>query len=701
MRPASSLMTTRPAESATDVRTGEGRRGPSRGTERTERAGTARQLDPAGERLAGGPARLESLEASAVAPPPDLGHPTFTERLGSADEFDTYCQTVANERYSKFLIDIHTDRIYYFDANAFAVHADFVLAELTKKWATSSRVLGPLAKLYNRWQVRERLRAYNRNYEAEKPEFLLGTVVHHLDQNIYTLALWEGDLASAADVRRVYDKMEATFYLGGEVKYRPNSTRQEDLVASPELAGVPTITNDKLYKDAPYHAFTEGAAVGRLRIVRTGNPAELHFGTDEIVVLTEIVPDITPVRGLITEHFCTPLAHVALRARAWGIPHVGMKECSTTYADLDGKTVLFEAKREGAVLREATPQDIEADEQRRAGRPAVELPPADLDARELKWLPEIRVDEARAYGAKSANLGEIAHAAIDAFDVPSGFGIPVVYYAEHLERHGLLDRARTLVADERVCSEPAHREAELKRLRDDIIAAPIAAELETAIVEMLAARGPEPRRVFVRSSTNAEDLPGLNGAGLYDSIPNVSGVDEVAHAVKQVWASVWNLRAYDERAHFGIDHEAVYGAVLVLEGVNASAAGVLITANIFDGGSTNAYTINAKSGLGIGVVEGTSVPEQILFDVGEGGIEIMSRSDEPTILVFDEESGGVKEVPNPIRGQPVLSDDQVRVLARGAEAVTQLFPDDGPLDIEWLFDGDRLRVVQSRPYIGL
>lgn len=666
----------------------------------TERVGDRAERAPRvprGDRAARpGPPMPTSVES----PPRDVGHPTFTEMLRSPDAFDAYSQTVAGDRYAKFLIEVHTDRIFYFDANAFAVHADFVLAELTKRWTTKSAVLRPLAALYNRWQVRERLKTYNDNYEETKPEFLLGTVVHHTNQDIYSLALWEGDLACAADVRRIYDKVTSTFFLGEALKFRPNSTRQEALIASPELTGVETITNDTLYKDAPYHAFTQGAAVGRLRIVRASDPSQLHFATDEIVVLTEILPDITPVRGLITEHFCTPLAHVALRARAWGIPHVGMKDCSAMYGSLDGEQVYFEAKREGAVLRAATPEDIEADESERARRVRIEVPPADLGARELKPLPEIRVGEARAYGAKSANLGEIAHAAMDGVEVPRGFGIPVVYYAEHLERLGLRTRVQVLSTDERVASDARHRASELVRLRADIIAAPIDPELEGRIAERLGDEK-DPRRVFVRSSTNAEDLPGLNGAGLYDSIPNVRGVEEVTDAVKRVWASVWNLQAFDERAHFGIDHDAVYGAVLVLDGVNATAAGVLITANVFDGGATRAYTINAKRGLGIGVVEGTQVPEQILFDVKERSARTVSRCDDDTILVFDETIGGVKEVPNERKGQPVLTEGQVQLLASSAESLTKLFPEEGPLDIEWLFEGDLLRIVQSRPYIGL
>ena len=140
--------------------------------------------------------------------------------------------------------------------------------------------------------------------------------------------------------------------------------------------------------------------------------------------------------------------------------------------------------------------------------------------------------------------------------------------------------------------------------------------------------------------------------------------------------------------------------MLIQVGVNATAAGVLITANIFDKEDKNSYTINAKSGLGIRVVEGKKVPEQLIFDMSNFGIKVLSRSDEDTMLVFDN-NGGVKEVPNPNKGKPVLTDERAMRLALAAKAATRLFPPDKPLDIEWLFEGDQLHIVQSRPYIGL
>src|SRR5438046_9606840 len=85
--------------------------------------------------------------------------------------------------------------------------------------------------------------------------------------------------------------------------------------------------------------------------------------------------------------------------------------------------------------------------------------------------------------------------------------------------------------------------------------------------------------VFARSSTNSEDLPNFNGAGLYSTVPNVRSDEQLVEAIKTVWASVWNFEAYEARERAGIDHAQIYMAVLIQEGINSESSGVMITAD--------------------------------------------------------------------------------------------------------------------------
>ena len=113
---------------------------------------------------------------------------------------------------------------------------------------------------------------------------------------------------------------------------------------------------------------------------------------------------------VISETFSTPLAHVSLRARAWGIPNVGLRGAATTYAGLVGKTVVFEAQGGSHSLREATPDEIAAWQARVQTARTVKIPPAELTAKELRGLDALRATDASAYGTKASNLGEIVAA---------------------------------------------------------------------------------------------------------------------------------------------------------------------------------------------------------------------------------------------------------------------------------------------------
>lgn len=67
---------------------------------------------------------------------------------------------------------------------------------------------------------------------------------------------------------------------------------------------------------------------------------------------------VTPVAGIVSQSFLTPLSHVNLRAAGWDIPNVALKDAATKFATLDGKLVLFEAGATSASLRAATPVEI-------------------------------------------------------------------------------------------------------------------------------------------------------------------------------------------------------------------------------------------------------------------------------------------------------------------------------------------------------
>jgi hypothetical protein len=592
-----------------------------------------------------------------------------------------YSRTLNGDQFGKFVIDVKSDQIYFIDVNLFELHADFVLGVLLKQAWTADNV-----------------REYNKNYERDKPRFILGYITHHQKIDLWALSFWEGDKIDAAGVERVWKRLSTTFFQSKALVYRPDSPLQEKMATALPRKGIKVVTNDSIYKAADFQAFNKGATVGRLRVVPVGTPYEqLTFERTDIALLQESYPDITPVAGILSTTFSTPLSHVNLRAGAWGIPNAGYKKARAEFARLDGKVVFYQVTDTTVTVREATAEQIAEHERQKAAVRTVVLPKADVTDPSLPMLTRIRAKDVVKYGTKTANLAEIRSANLPDVRIPDGFGVPFFYYVRHLKQNGLDVKVEAMLSDARFATDAAWRKQTLAELRAAIVAAPIDPEVLDVIYRRvrlkLGGRG-----VFVRSSTNAEDLPGFNGAGLYDTVANVRGKAALGEALKTVWASLWNLRAVEERSAFGIDHRAVYAGVMVQVGVAATAAGVLISKNLWDPRDDDGFTINAKWGLGMKVVEGQKVPEQIIFDATNDGTRILSRSDDTTMLVFDEH-GGLREIPIPA-AEIILTEARAKRLVTAVQQFLPLFPAGTPLDVEWVLEGETIWIVQARPFVG-
>src|SRR5262249_41792211 len=269
------------------------------------------------------------------------------------------------------------------------------------------------------------------------------------------------------------------------------------------------------------------------------------------------------------------------------------------------------------------------------------------------------------------------------------------HYTRFIEENNLEDPIVEMLGNDRFNHNPAYRKQRLAELRVKIQNGRMNEEFIRSVIakrhELLGDKG-----VFVRSSTNSEDLPNFRGAGLYTTGPNVRDDDALVEAIKTVWASLWNYEAYEARESFGINHSAVYPGVLIQEGVNAEAAGVLITTDPFDRENRRSVYINAKRGLGIRVVEGRRVPEQLIFNPPTGPVRGLTRSGEDTMLTFDDR-GGVREL-KISTDRRVLTDAVVRRLSRAALQIERALGGRAQ-DIEWITIGNQIYIVQSRPYV--
>jgi hypothetical protein len=206
-----------------------------------------------------------------------------------------------------------------------------------------------------------------------------------------------------------------------------------------------------------------------------------------------------------------------------------------------------------------------------------------------------------AIGGKAAQFAELARVpfCVGPVLVPSqAFAIPVVHSLEHFEASGAAARLRELTKDPEFLANPGRRAVGLAEIRAAILAHPLEPELHDELLAAIGARWPGLPLRF-RSSSNVEDLAGFNGAGLYSSI----GVEpddvalEVDNAVRTVWASLWNDRAFAERAYYNVDQSQVAMAVLVHPGFHSERVnGVAISRDILEPEHGDRFYVNAQVG---------------------------------------------------------------------------------------------------------
>jgi hypothetical protein len=602
--------------------------------------------------------------------------PNSLPAIKTRAEFDRLARTYNAETpnplsHIMFVIDRRDkDKIYYVNSRRYTFHKDFVN--------------GTYLSLERGKEF------FENNYLKPNRRFILGTLAYQTSIKRWTFEFWEGDLIPPDQIKLASDVINKTFF--EPVAYKPNSLRQEE--ASATLTGVERVLQSEIAKEQNYQGLNLASGIGRIHIIDKLDE-HVEIGANEILVLSEVPLNLPPVAGIILTKPSTPLSHVNLLAKSWGIPNAYIKDADKIFKQYDTWWVSFETRRDQYLIKRADLAQIKDYQRREAEQLKLMTPRFDVAEKRLASLTEQRAKSVIAYGAKSANLGEVMNARIPGISVPPGFTVPFYYYDQFIKDNGLDEFIAYLRDDQRFVHDPAYRRERLTNLRERFQKGKVSAELRAEVLRRVAQDFPD-KGLFVRSSSNTEDLPNFNGAGLYDTVPNVRGDEQIIEAIKTVWASLWNFEAYEARERAGIDHSKVFMAVLIQEGINSESSGVMITTDPFDRDNRGAIYISAKKGLGIKVVEGKKIAEQIIFRPRTNAVQVLTRSGEDSLLSFDEQ-GGVREVP--ITGdRAVLTDEVVRRLVRAASEIKRVFGS-REQDIEWAYMRNQIYIVQSRPYI--
>tara|TARA_B110000211_G_scaffold230887_1_gene291343 strand:- start:337 stop:4713 length:4377 start_codon:yes stop_codon:yes gene_type:complete len=414
------------------------------------------------------------------------------------------------------------------------------------------------------------------------------------------------------------------------------------------------------------------------------------------IVLYDALPNSLPrVGGIITSVIQTPLSHVNLRAIQDNVPNAYIADplSNNLISSLLGNYIYYKVENEQYEIREATLTEVnDWYEDLRPTEP--QIPIRDLSITEIVPLDDIEFEMSASFGAKCANVATMRSFGFPEGTIPDGFGIPFYYYDEFMQFNNFYQEAQVLIDNPVFQNDINFRIERLKDFRRDIKDAPMPQWMLDDLQEMHD-DFPEGTAVRCRSSTNNEDLPGFSGAGLYTSKTQYLDEGHISKSIKQVYASMWNFRAYEERDFYRIDHFVAAMGVLChpnFQDEQSNGVGISIDP-IYDTEET--FYLNTQVGESlITNPDPNSVPEEILLyrDPTQGGGYLVLRLSNlvsPGELVMDQ------IYLDQMRDYLTVIHDEFAILydVVGAEGFG--------MDIEYKVTAqDQLAIKQARPWVS-
>jgi hypothetical protein len=622
---------------------------------------------------------------------------------------------VANGRVAKFLVDLRqaSPRVHFVNGN-FTENGQ-VPDAAKYHYFFARQALG----------IPEPLDEFNQitYFTAPKTRYAAGVIhTYFLDgatEPVYGLQFYPQDVVHEREivdiVRRVKEKIGIP---GARFAFVATGSQQTTATVGPDLkaAGIEALTLDRVLGSIRYLPLNAGEAWGYLRIFPKSN-AELNPA--DIPVFDELPLDLSVVAGVITRAVQDSNSHVNLKSKERGTPNMVLRDAGTDnprLAPWRDKPVHFVVGADDFLLEATTDEEIAARLAERNNKPWIPL----------VWEPETRLrsyDEmagesaadalklAARYGSKAANLGFLAHrSALGRKDqpgtasqrlgydlVPKGFGVPLSFYVnlvEHEPNAELREKLAALIEAEKAgtlsTAERIRRLDEVQTLflnakfpPDDL------ASLKAKLREVL----PGVKKIKIRSSANAEDVPNFDGAGLHDSFAaTVSKKDHddetcsievddeegsevkrkvlpksVSCAVKGVYASLWNQRAIEERSFARIDHAtAAMGLSIVAAYDNEEeiAANAVVITRVLNTTGVYGYSLSIQEGNNL-----VTNPDPGTYS--EVTIAALGLGTEPTSLTVTRFAKPAKNGPE--RTETVLTREQTLALVDIAATVERAY----------------------------
>jgi len=329
-------------------------------------------------------------------------------------------------------------------------------------------------------------------------------------------------------------------------------------------------------------------------------------------------------------------------------------------------------------------------------------------------LDQLGMADVPLVGGKNASLGEmITNLADLGVAVPGGFATTSNAFNDFLDQAGLTEKI--LATLEQLDTDDLRALTETgKQIRNWVIESPLPQQFQddiSAAYEAMAVDG-SPATVAVRSSATAEDLPDASFAGQQETYLNIKGIEQVLHAVKLVFASLFNDRAISYRVHQGFEHAGVSLSAGIQRMVRSDLAssGVMFSIDT-ESGFEDVVFITSSYGLGETVVQGAVNPDEFYVykkNLGKQPRSILqkTRGSKLVKMIYADNGPQSKDPQQAIRTIDVdlvdrnrfsINNEEITALATMALTIERHYG--RPMDIEWAKDGEngQLYIVQARP----
>lgn len=517
------------------------------------------------------------------------------------------------------------------------------------------------------------LEEYNtRSLYRSNQELVLGAVLFAPQLGEYAIQLVGQDVYPPEMTRFIIDTVDAAISRPDHWRrfYFPTFEQRDGTLASAPYYQRHGIAIDSIARwQTGNSCYVNGWALGRLVELSAGEIESAFVEgrlTSEDILLTDGVPAEVPfVAGILSTEPATPNSHVAILARAYGIPfaYIADPVLQSQASSLHEKEVVMRARSffgaacqidvvEPSTMTQAFREELLA---------LKETPPIDVAAKTSfgslsRPLETVTPADVTTIGGKAANFGflrrtlpETSPEAIAlTFDLWDAFMGQTLKNGKTLDEEiaGRLAPFRSWPVDIKALSVALQ---EIRNLIED--EARFLESQRTGVLQALETAGFDANlNIRFRSSTNVEDTEIFVGAGLYDSYSGCladelddddsgpSHCDEteakergVFRAIRKVYASFYNLNAYIARLRRGVDESEVGMAILVHHSFPDAfeAANGVITARLTGGFGSRYLEMELVAQVGAHSVtnpDGGSVPEVVIGNGfrsdGGGGIDI-------------------------------------------------------------------------------